>query len=52
MLFDPQARWTVEPAAFLTRSRNTPFEGRKLRGRVVHTILRGAFTFRDGELAA
>ena len=51
VLFDPQAVWAVEPAAFLTRSRNTPFEGRKLRGRVVHTILRGAFTFRDGELA-
>lgn len=48
VLFDPEAVWTVEPRALHSRSRNTPYAGRKLRGRVVHTLLRGRFTCRDG----
>jgi len=50
VLFDPEARWTVDPPALRSRSRNTPFAGRKLRGQVVHTLLRGAFTVRDGRV--
>ncbi len=50
VLFDPAATWTVDPAASRSRSRNTPFAGRRLRGRVVHTLLRGRFTFRDGQV--
>ena len=49
-VFDPDAVWTVDPTALHSRSRNTPFAGRKLRGRVVHTMLRGAFTVRDGQV--
>jgi dihydroorotase len=51
VVFDPDAFWTVDPSALHSRSRNTPFAGRKLRGRVIHTILRGIFTVRDGEPA-
>ncbi len=50
VLFDPAARWRVDPDRLASRSRNTPFAGRELRGRVVHTLLRGRFTVRDGEL--
>jgi dihydroorotase len=50
--FDPEATWTVETNALASRSRNTPFVGRKLTGKVVHTMLRGAFTVRDGEVRA
>ena len=46
--FDPAATWTVDRAQLASRARNTPFHGRQLRGRVVHTLLRGAFTVRDG----
>jgi dihydroorotase len=46
--FDPAARWTVDRARLASRARNTPFHGRELTGRVVHTLLRGAFTVRDG----
>jgi dihydroorotase len=52
VVFDPDTTWTVEPTAMHSRSRNTPFAGRKLRGRVIHTLLRGAFTVREGELRA
>jgi dihydroorotase len=38
---DPHERWTVDPAALASRSRNTPFAGRQLTGRTRHTILRG-----------
>jgi len=50
VLFDPAATWTVDPRQGRSRSRNTPFAGRALRGRVVHTVLRGRFTLRDGQV--
>jgi dihydroorotase len=40
-LFHPTAEWTVDPARFLSMSRNTPFAGRALRGRPVRTIVGG-----------
>jgi dihydroorotase len=40
-VIDAEARWDVDPEAFASRSRNTPFAGRTLRGRVRHTVLRG-----------
>ena len=52
VLFDPAATWAVDPSGFRSRSRNTPYAGRKVRGRVVHTLLRGRFTFRDAEVVA
>jgi dihydroorotase len=47
-VFDPRARWTVDRAALASRARNTPYHGRQLSGRVVHVLLRGAFTVREG----
>lgn len=41
-VFDPEATWTVEPKGFLSRSRNTPFGGWELKGRVRWTIVEGA----------
>jgi dihydroorotase len=50
VLFNPDAAWAVDAAALHSRSRNSAFDGRKVRGRVVHTILRGRFTMNDGTL--
>jgi dihydroorotase len=47
-VFDPAATWTVRPAALASRSRNTPFAGRSLRGRIRHTMYRGDVVVRDG----
>lgn len=47
--FDPAAEWTVGERPFASRSRNSAFLGRRLHGRVVHTMLRGELTVRDGE---
>jgi dihydroorotase len=52
VLFDPAAEWTVGErpfASFASKGRNSAFLGRTLRGRVVHTLLRGEFTVHDGE---
>ncbi|SDX61297.1 dihydroorotase [Modestobacter sp. DSM 44400] len=49
VLVDPAFRGTVDPAALASRSRNSPYAGRELPGRVVHTFLRGAPTVLDGK---
>ncbi|NYJ07882.1 dihydroorotase [Petropleomorpha daqingensis] len=49
VLLDPAARSVVDPAALASRSRNSPYAGRELPGRVVHTFLRGAQTVTDGK---
>ncbi|GAA3072684.1 hypothetical protein GCM10020000_66880 [Streptomyces olivoverticillatus] len=41
----------MDPAGFASRSRNTPYEGIELPGRVTHTFLRGRATVVDGKLA-
>jgi dihydroorotase len=50
VVFDPEARWVVDPARLASLSDNTPFAGRELQGKVVHTMLRGTFTVKDGEV--
>ncbi|MET9531753.1 MULTISPECIES: dihydroorotase [unclassified Streptomyces] len=50
-LVDAAYRGEVDPAGFASRSRNTPYEGRELPGRVTHTFLRGRATVVDGKLA-
>jgi dihydroorotase len=49
VVIDPQADWVVDPDRLASRSRNTPFAGRRLRGRVRHTVLRGEPVVVDGE---
>ncbi|MEW1549844.1 dihydroorotase [Streptomyces tsukubensis] len=50
VLVDPAYRGAVDPAGFASRSRNTPYQGRELPGRVTHTFLRGRATVVDGKL--
>ncbi len=45
VVFDPKARWVVDPGLFLSKSRNTPFAGWELRGRVERTIVGGVTVF-------
>jgi dihydroorotase len=41
VLVDPRARWTIDPDRFFTKSRNTPFTGREVEGRVAMTVCEG-----------
>lgn len=47
-VFDPGQTWEVKPAELASKSRNTPYVGVPLKGRVCHTILRGVATVVDG----
>lgn len=48
-VFDPEEEWTVDADTMHSRSRNTPYAGRRLRGRVRHTLLEGEPVLRSGE---
>lgn len=45
-LFDPDCEWTYRAADGCSRSRNSPFDGWKLRGAVTATIVQGRVVFR------
>jgi dihydroorotase len=45
VVLDPEVQWEVQPAAFFSKSRNTPFAGRRLTGRADVTIVRGQVVF-------
>lgn len=46
VLFDPARKWTVDPDKLHGRSKNTPFKGMELTGRVVMTFSRGRLVYR------
>lgn len=48
-VIDPTASWVVDPVESASRSRNNPYSGRKLKGRVRHTVYRGEPVVVDGE---
>jgi dihydroorotase len=49
-VFDPNERWVVDATRLASKSRNSPFDGWKLAGRVRHTLLAGDPVVRDGEV--
>ncbi len=44
-LVDMEAEWTVDPDRFLSRGKNTPFKGMKLKGEVVNTFVGGRMVY-------
>lgn len=44
-LIDPNREWTVDPTKFISKSRNTPFAGRRLKGRAMLTIVAGEIVY-------
>lgn len=45
-VFDPELEWSVDPSAFISKGRNTPYAERLLRGRAVATIVDGRVIYR------
>ena len=45
---DLDAQWSVDPTQLASKSVNTPFVGRSLRGKVRHTIFEGAVVVNEG----
>jgi dihydroorotase len=48
VITDPKVIWTVNPNEFFSKSRNTPFGGRRLTGRAETTIVRGNVVYQRG----
>ena len=46
-IFDPEQEWVIDPEEFASKSRNTPFAGRKVKGRVKYTIVGGKVIYQD-----
>lgn len=49
-IIDPEETWTVDASKFFSKSRNTPFEGREVQGRVTHTFVEGRMVFEKGQI--
>ncbi len=47
VLFDPEKKWLVDPERLHGKSKNTPFKGMTLQGKVAMTIFRGRVVY-DG----
>lgn len=47
-VFDVNARWMVVPEQLASKSRNTPYAGKTLRGKVRHTVFNGSAVVVDG----
>ena len=48
-VFDPAREWTVDPARFVSKGRNSPWAGRTLTGRVLYTLVDGRLVHRAAE---
>lgn len=45
VIFDPEEEYVIDAGSFRSRSKNTPFDGRKVKGRVKATILAGTVVY-------
>ncbi len=47
-IFDPNEEWVVDATKFASKGRNTPFNGKTLKGKVKYTIASGKVVYEDG----
>ena len=47
-LFNPELEWVVDKEKFASKARNTPFDGWRLKGRAVRTIVGGRTVWETG----
>jgi dihydroorotase len=45
-VIDPELKWTVVASALSSKSKNTPFDGWKMKGAATHTLVDGRIVFR------
>jgi dihydroorotase len=45
VVFDPQARWTLHAQELASKSKNTPFDGHEMQGRVLATVVDGKVVY-------
>ncbi len=45
VVFDPERAWKIREAEFRSKSKNSPFDGRPVQGRVLRTLVNGESIF-------
>ncbi|MFQ5444156.1 MAG: amidohydrolase family protein, partial [Nitrospinales bacterium] len=45
VIFDPKAEYSIDAAQFKSKSKNTPFNGWKVKGKVIHTLVGGKIVY-------
>lgn len=48
IVIDPDMEYTVNVSEFHSKSKNSPYDGYKLKGKVIHTIVDGKFVMKEG----
>ncbi len=49
-IFDPNREWVVDSRNFVSKGRNTPFDGCRFKGKVVATVVNGRIAYMDDSL--
>jgi len=49
-IFNPDEKWTLDRNQLFSKSRNTPWHGREMIGKVIHTIKNGQVVFQKGDI--
>ncbi|MDP7667369.1 MAG: dihydroorotase, partial [Rhodospirillales bacterium] len=44
-IFDPERAWRVDSHALTSKSKNSPFDGRPMQGKVMRTVVDGRTVF-------
>ncbi|MCJ7764061.1 MAG: dihydroorotase [Dehalococcoidales bacterium] len=50
-IFDPNLEWTVDTNKFISKGKNTPLDGKRLKGKVMATIYQGKLVYKDDSLS-
>ena len=49
-IFDPDLEWMVDASDFTSKGKNTPLNGKKLKGKIIATIYQGKLVYKDDRL--
>jgi dihydroorotase len=49
-IFDPNLEWTVDAKKFISKGKNTPLDGARLKGRVIATIYQGKIVYKNNSV--
>ncbi|MCH8327705.1 MAG: hypothetical protein IID15_04170 [Candidatus Marinimicrobia bacterium] len=45
VIFDPQEKYTIDISKFHSKSKNSPFDGWKVKGKIIHTFVGGKMVY-------
>jgi len=51
-IFDPEATWRLDRNKLFSKSKNTPWHGKEMTGKVTHTIRAGRVVFENGAVTS